>query len=178
TSSYGNGSELGSGTVIDRVAGLHLTGSDKADAVNAIVVQTEKDINLKGVKITNNAQNKGITQLIAKNGSVNIDAVKTSRKEGFGKLTDKNHRRLSIEQEVGSHINSNTDVVIKAGDKVNIRQGEINSTAGHIGIRGEKGVEISEGRDKERIKGATYDKHKGFLSLSTTKTIRRYDNQN
>ncbi|MDP8162410.1 hemagglutinin repeat-containing protein [Pasteurella skyensis] len=177
TASYGNARDLSRGAVIDRVAGLYLTGSDKADAVNAIAVQAENDINLKGAEITNNAQSKGITQLVSQNGSVNIDTVKTSRKEGFGQLTDREFRRLDIENEVSSKISSNTDIVIKAGDKVNIHQGDINSTDGHIGIRGEKGVDINEGRYKEKIKGATYDKHKGFLSLSTTKTIRRYDNQ-
>ncbi|KES11757.1 hypothetical protein SASC598P14_001060, partial [Snodgrassella alvi SCGC AB-598-P14] len=72
TTTATHGDERNGGTVIDRVAGLYVTGSkDGILAVNSV-----DDLNFHGANIVNTATN-GLTQLASSNGSVNLGTVQT-----------------------------------------------------------------------------------------------------
>ncbi|KES12179.1 hypothetical protein SASC598P14_002050, partial [Snodgrassella alvi SCGC AB-598-P14] len=163
TTTATHGDERNGGTVIDRVAGLYVTGSkDGILAVNSV-----DDLNFHGANIVNTATN-GLTQLASSNGSVNLGTVQTASHSGYGELSDRNHLALDHKNESGTQIVADGNVSLN-GNKVNIRQSDINSINGDINIYGKEGVNITEGRAKTDLDEAHYNKTKGILS--TKKSI-------
>ena len=170
TTTATHGDERNGGTVIDRVAGLYVTGSkDGILAVNSV-----DDLNFHGANIVNTATN-GLTQLASSNGSVNLGTVQTASHSGYGELSDRNHLALDHKNESGTQIVADGNVSLN-GNKVNIRQSDINSINGDINIYGKEGVNITEGRAKTDLDEAHYNKTKGILS--TKKSIDKYQKHN
>ena len=170
TTTATHGDERNGGTVIDRVAGLYVTGSkDGILAVNSV-----DDLNFHGANIVNTATN-GRTQLASSNGSVNLGTVQTASHSGYGELSDRNHLALDHKNESGTQIVADGNVSLN-GNKVNIRQSDINSINGDINIYGKEGVNITEGRAKTDLDEAHYNKTKGILS--TKKSIDKYQKHN
>ena len=170
TTTATHGDERNGGTVIDRVAGLYVTGSkDGILAVNSV-----DDLNFHGANIVNTATN-GLTQLASSNGSVNLGTVQTASHSGYGELSDRNHLALDHKNESGTQVVVDGNVSLN-GNKVNIRQSDINSINGDINIYGKEGVNITEGRAKTDLDEAHYNKTKGILS--TKKSIDKYQKHN
>ena len=170
TTTATHGDERNGGTVIDRVAGLYVTGSkDGILAVNSV-----DDLNFHGANIVNTATN-GLTQLASSNGSVNLGTVQTASHSGYGELSDRNHLALDHKNESGTQVVADGNVSLN-GNKVNIRQSDINSINGDINIYGKEGVNITEGRAKTDLDEAHYNKTKGILS--TKKSIDKYQKHN
>ncbi len=171
TSDYGNTNGTTHGTIVDRIAGVYLTGNDMRDKAtnNALVIQAQKDLTLKGATVRNDAQNTGSTQLVSEQGSVIMGTVGVTETEEYGTQDQENYRHMSIDKERGSTIDSNTDIFVQAKDTVAVRQGTINSTQGAVVLEGENGVTIQEGREKERITAKIYGEEYGLLSRTTRK---------
>ncbi|NUE66648.1 filamentous hemagglutinin N-terminal domain-containing protein, partial [Snodgrassella sp. ESL0253] len=160
TASYGD--NRNGGTVIDRVAGLYVTGNK--DSI--LTVDGKKGIDINGSQLVNTATN-GQTQLRSSEGSVNLNTVQIADHETDGKLSDRNHMSLHHSAEVGSQILTQGDISIGAGKQINIRQGDINSFNGSVNLYGKEGVNITEGRQTTELDEAIYNKSKGFTSSKT-----------
>ena len=171
TTTATHGDERNGGTVIDRVAGLYVTGSKNG----ILAVNSVEDLNFHGANIVNTATN-GLTQLASSNGSVNLGTVQTASHTGYGELSARNHLALDHKDERGTQVIAGGDVTLFSGNTVNIRQGDINSTNGDINIYGNKGVNITEGRAKTDLDEAHYNKTRG--TFSTKKSIDKYQKHN
>ena len=158
-------------STVDRVAGLYVTGAQ--DGI--LAVDAKKGIDAKGAVIANTSKD-GKTQLRATEGSVNLSTVDISRQESYGQASDKNHRISGQTAEVGTTITTVGDASILANDKVNIRQGSINSTDGTVSIYGKQGVDITEGRATNALDQSVYSKSSGVLSSKTTLDQYQYKN--
>ena len=166
-----HGDERNGGTVIDRVAGLYVTGNKNG----ILAVNSVEDLNFHGANIVNTATN-GLTQLASSNGSVNLGTVQTASHTGYGELSARNHLALDHKDERGTQVIAGGDVTLFSGNTVNIRQSDINSTNGDINIYGNKGVNITEGRAKTDLDEAHYNKTRG--TFSTKKSIDKYQKHN
>ena len=171
TTTATHGDERNGGTVIDRVAGLYVTGNKNG----ILAVNSVEDLNFHGANIVNTATN-GLTQLASSNGSVNLGTVQTASHTGYGELSARNHLALDHKDERGTQVIAGGDVTLFSGNTVNIRQSDINSTNGDINIYGNKGVNITEGRAKTDLDEAHYNKTRG--TFSTKKSIDKYQKHN
>ena len=170
TTTATHGDERNGGTVIDRVAGLYVTGGKNG----ILAVNSVEDLNFHGANIVNTATN-GLTQLASSNGSVNLGTVQTASHSGYGELSARNHLALDHKDEIGTQVIADGNVSL-TGNKVNIRQSDINSTNGNINIYGKEGVNITEGRAKTDLDEAHYNKTRG--TFSTKKSIDKYQKHN
>ncbi|WP_239365334.1 hemagglutinin repeat-containing protein [Snodgrassella communis] len=161
TASYGD--QRNGGTVIDRTAGLYVTGNK--DSI--LTIDGKKGINTHGADIINTADN-GLTQLRASDGSINLGTVSTATHMTAGERSDKNHWINHYQNEVGTNITAVGDINLLAGDQLNIRQSDIDSYQGNVNLYGKNSVNISEGRQQTELDHSTYDKSSGFLSKKTT----------
>ncbi|WP_239327046.1 hemagglutinin repeat-containing protein, partial [Snodgrassella gandavensis] len=161
TASYGD--NRNGGIVIDRSAGLYVTGAK--DSI--LSVSGTHGINTHGADIINTGAN-GITQLSASDGSINLGTVTTATHMTAGERSDKNHWINHYQSEVGTNITAVGDINLLAGDQLNIRQSDIDSYNGSVNLYGKNGVNISEGRQQTELDHSTYDKSSGFLSKKTT----------
>ena len=161
TVSYGD--EHNGGTIIDRTAGLYVTG--EKDSI--LSVAGIHGITSHGAGITNTAEN-GITQLSSGEGTIDLNTVTTATNMASGSRSDKNHWINRYQNETGTSINAIGDINILSGEQLNIRQGDINSLQGNINLYGKNGVNISEGRQQTEMDHSTYIKSSGLLSKKTS----------
>nr|WP_218966490.1 hemagglutinin repeat-containing protein [Snodgrassella alvi] len=167
TTTVTHGDERNGGTVINRVAGLYVTGNNNGImAVNGI-----EGLNVNGANIVNTSTN-GLSQLASSKGNVNLGTVQTASHIGYGALNAKNHLALDHADEIGTQFMVTNDAQIIAGNQVNVRQADINSNNGNISIYGKEGVNITEGRKLVDMDESYYSKSKKFLS--TKKSIDKY----
>ena len=167
TTTVTHGDERNGGTVINRVAGLYVTGNNNGImAVNGI-----EGLNINGANIVNTSTN-GLSQLASSKGNVNLGTVQTASHIGYGALNAKNHLALDHADELGTQFMVTNDAQIVAGNQVNVRQADINSNNGNISIYGKEGVNITEGRKLVDMDESYYSKSKKFLS--TKKSIDKY----
>ncbi|PIT46040.1 hypothetical protein BHC51_07285 [Snodgrassella alvi] len=161
TASYGD--ERNGGTVIDRAAGLYVTGAK--DSI--LSVSGTHGINTHGADIINTAAN-GQTQLSASDGSINLGTVTIATHMTAGERSDKNHWINHYQNEVGTNITAIGDINVLAGDQLNIRQSDIDSYQGTVNLYGKNSVNITEGRQQTELDHSTYTKSSGFMSKKTT----------
>ena len=162
TTTVDYGDQRNGGTVIDRTAGLYLTG--EKDSV--LSISGTHGISTHGAAIINNAEN-GLTQLSAKEGSVELSTVTTSQNMASGSRSDKNHWINRYQSENGTGIIAAGDININAKDQINLRQSDIYSLNGSINIYGENGVNIIEGRQQTELDHSVYRKTKKIASKKT-----------
>ncbi|WP_239353008.1 hemagglutinin repeat-containing protein, partial [Snodgrassella communis] len=159
TTTATHGDQRNGATVIDRVAGLYVTGNK--DSI--LTVDGKQGIDINGAQIINTAVN-GQTQLRSSEGSVNLNTVQIADHETDGKLSDRNHMSLHHSAEVGSQILTQGDISIGAGKQINIRQSEIDSLNGSVNLYGKESVNISEGRKTADLDESFYHKSSNIVS--------------
>ncbi|PIT20303.1 hemagglutinin repeat-containing protein, partial [Snodgrassella communis] len=167
TTTATHGDQRNGATVIDRVAGLYVTGNK--DSI--LTVDGKQGININGAQIINTAVN-GQTQLRASEGSVNLNTVQIADHETEGKLSDRNHMSLHHSAEVGSQILTQGDISISAGKQINIRQSDIDSLNGSINLYGKESVNIIEGRKTADLDESFY--HKSSNIISSQSNLDKY----
>ncbi|WP_304334717.1 hemagglutinin repeat-containing protein, partial [Conchiformibius steedae] len=155
-------------TVVERVAGLYVSGNKQGDGL--LSVEAYNNATLAGVRLENNAQN-GQTQVLAQNDLL-LDTVKTEKHESYGELSDDNHRHVHQSAEVGTSIRAKGNVLLSAGNNATIRQGDIASDQS-LTVRAGKHVSIVEGRRTLDLDDAVRFKSKGILSKREDKSHYR-----
>lgn len=151
------GGFMSSGTNIDRVAGLYVTGSK-----GVLVASAGNDINLVGAQIVN--QGSGATSFKA-GGDINLSTVTTSstvRGIADGALS------YSIDsREVGTTITGGGNVTLDAGHDVNARAATV-TAAGDLDVRAGNDITIESGRAVNDTAFHIQTSSKGILTSTTT----------
>ena len=156
-----SGDKQNGNTVVDRVARLSV-GEDGSEG-GILSIQSQHDTHLNGAVVRNTSQG-GKTQIISEHGNVDLGTVATERHESYGSLNDKNHRHVHQTAEVGTDIQSQGDLLIKAGNDIKIRQGNLDSEKGLTALQAGHNIQISEGRSTLDFDESVYTQSKGFLS--------------
>ena len=156
-----SGDKRNGNTVVDRVARLSV-GEDGSEG-GILSIQSKHDTHLNGAVISNTSQG-GKTQIISENGNVDLGTVATERHESYGNLSDKNHRHVHQTAEVGTDIQSQGDLLVKAGNDIKIRQGNLDSEKGLTALQAGHDIQIGEGRSTLDFDESVYTQSKGFLS--------------
>ena len=156
-----SGDKQNGNTVVDKVARLSV-GEDGSEG-GILSIQSQHDTHLNGAVVRNTSQG-GKTQIISEHGNVDLGTVATERHESYGDLSDKNHRHVHQTAEVGTDIQSQGDLLIKAGNDIKIRQGNLDSEKGLTALQAGHDIQISEGRSTLDFDESVYTQSKGFLS--------------
>ena len=170
-----SGNERNGNTAIDRMAGINVVGSyteqvDNRASDGILSLHADNDINLNAATISN--QVKGGTTQITAGNNLNLGTIRTEHREAYGTLDDKNHRHVRQSAEVGSSIRTQNGAMLRAGNDLKIRQGELETEEGKTVLAAGRDVNISEGRQITELDAAVSGKSKGILS--STKTHDRY----
>ena len=156
-----SGDKQNGNTVVDRVARLSV-GEDGSEG-GILSIQSQHDTHLNGAVVRNTSQG-GKTQIISEHGNVDLGTVATERHESYGSLNDKNLRHVHQTAEVGTDIQSQGDLLVKAGNDIKIRQGNLDSEKGLTALQAGHDIQISEGRSTLDFDESVYTQSKGFLS--------------
>ena len=159
-----SGDKRNGNTVVDRVARLSV-GKDGREG-GILSIQSKHDTHLNGAVVSNTSQG-GKTQIISEHGNVDLGTVATERHESYGSLSDKNHRHIHQTAEVGTDIQSQGDLLVKAGNDIKIRQGNLNSEKGLTALQAGHNIQISEGRSTLDLDESVYTTSKKLLSKSS-----------
>ncbi|HFC8089903.1 TPA: hemagglutinin repeat-containing protein [Neisseria meningitidis] len=170
-----SGNERNGNTAIDRMAGINVVGShteqvDNRASDGILSLHADNDINLNAATVSN--QVKGGTTQITAGNNLNLDTIRTEHREAYGALDDKNHRHVRQSAEVGSSIRTQNGAMLRAGNDLKIRQGELEADEGKTVLAAGRDVNISEGRQITELDASVSGKSKGILS--STKTHDRY----
>ena len=170
-----SGNERNGNTAIDHMAGINVAGSyteqvDNRASDGILSLHADNDINLNAATISN--QVKGGTTQITAGNNLNLGTIRTEHREAYGALDDKNHRHVRQSAEVGSSIRTQNGAMLRAGNDLKIRQGELEADEGKTVLAAGRDVTISEGRQITELEAAVSGKSKGILS--STKTHDRY----
>ena len=158
-----SGDKQNGNTVVDRVARLSV-GEDGSEG-GILSIQSQHDTHLNGAVVRNTSQG-GKTQIISEQGNVDLGTVATERHESYGDLSDKNHRHVHQTAEVGTDIQSQGDLLVKAGNDIKIRQGNLDSEKGLTALQAGHDIQISEGRSTLNLDESVYTTSKKLLSKS------------
>ena len=170
-----SGNERNGNTIVDRMAQISVTGAYTRGADNSgtdgiLALRADNDINLNAATISN--QVKGGTTQITAGNNLNLGTIRTEHREAYGALDDENHRHVRQSAEVGSSIRTQNGAMLRAGNDLKIRQGELETEEGKTVLTAGRDVNISEGRQITELDAAVSGKSKGILS--STKTHDRY----
>ncbi|TYK67505.1 filamentous hemagglutinin N-terminal domain-containing protein, partial [Comamonas sp. Z3] len=168
TTSGGTAQNGYSNTVIDRVAGLAVTGPLDADLGQGgvMALNAGNDINLQAAQITNAVEN-GVTRINAGN-DVNLSTLNISTDNRIT-WDPKNHLFFGGSQEAGTQINTQGTTVIRAGNDINARAAQVQTTQ-DLRLSAGKDVNITAGQATQSLDNAYFTKSSGLLG-SSTKTL-------
>ncbi len=170
-----SGNERNGNTAIDRMAGINVVGShteqvDNRTSDGILSLHASNDINLNAATVSNQVKD-GTTQITAGN-NLNLGTIRTEHREAYGTLDDENHRHVRQSTEVGSSIRTQNGALLRAGNDLKIRQGELEAEEGKTVLAAGRDVTISEGHQITELDTSVSVKSKGILS--STKTQDRY----
>nr|WP_312266989.1 hemagglutinin repeat-containing protein [Neisseria sp.] len=152
TTTGSNQNTQGGVTYLNRMAGIYLTGNDKA----TLTMSAGRNINLTAAEISN-LSNDGQTQLHAGH-DINLDTVQTSSHQENHFDAD-NHIIRGSNNEIGSSIQTQGDVTLLAGNNLNARAAEISSANGTLAVAAKNDINITAGINSSDVDDAA--KHTG-----------------
>lgn len=163
SSQNSSGASSFSRTNLDRVAGLYM------DNPNAILVANAgNDANLMAATIINRGEG-AVTQINAAK-DINLGTV-TIAEQNSSVRNAKNYVKHGGTQDIGSTIQTNSDIAFKAGNDFNAKAASVTSEAGAINVSANQDINITEGRETSNFDTARKVKKSGTFS-SKTKTQR------
>ncbi len=166
TTSGGTAQNGYSNTVIDRVAGLAVSGpldAGTGQQGGAMSLKAGKDINLQGAQISN-AGEGGTTRIDAGN-NVNLATVNLSTDNRIT-WDEKNHLFFGGSQETGTQINAQGTTAIRAGNDINARAAQVQTTQ-QLRLSAGNDVNITAGQATQSLDNAYFTKSSGLLGSST-----------
>ncbi|MCI4000694.1 hypothetical protein MM716_36315, partial [Klebsiella pneumoniae] len=98
----------------------------------------------------------------------NLGTIRTEHREAYGTLDDENHRHVRQSTEVGSSIRTQNGALLRAGNDLKIRQGELEAEESKTVLAAGRDVTISEGRQITELDTSVSGKSKGILSSTKT----------
>ncbi len=162
TTTRSNSNAQGSITNVSRVAGLYVT----APSGGTLVASAGRDLNLTGAQI-GNASTGGQT-VVAATRDLNLGTVNTSSSQSLA-WDSKNWRKDSMQQEVGSSIQTTGDLRLSAGNDLNARGASVTSEQGALVATAGNNVNLSTAQTTRDVDEA--HQFKGSSSWFSKKTI-------
>ncbi|MDF7676898.1 hemagglutinin repeat-containing protein, partial [Neisseriaceae bacterium ESL0693] len=178
TTTVNYGDDRNGGQLIDRVAGVYVTGevansnttqkdSNNNNPVHGLLsLEATHDLNSHGAQISNQSQT-GTTQLISHEGDINLGTVSERQNMASGSTQDKNHWINHYQSETGTSIDTHGDINLISGHDINIRQGDINSDEGRLNLTATNDINIEAGRQQTELDHSVYIKTNGIASKKT-----------
>ena len=145
-------------TTVDRVAGLYVTAPEGG----ILQVQAGKRLEADAALISNSSAN-GQTRLLA-GEQIRLGTVQTEHHETLGGIDDLRHRHVHQTAEVGTRIQTQGDLTLAAGDRIDARAAEIDSSQGHVRLAAQNGISLTEGRATLNSDESAYNRSSGLLT--------------
>ena len=128
-----------------------------------LVLSAKRDVNLKGA-IVHTGDNSKAT--IEAGQNINLTTEALSSKKDMTVNSD-NYNRTDRRTELGTAILSDSNVTLRAGNDVNIRNGIVNSEHGLTSVEAGNDVNITNGKSYSRDEYGLKYKEKSLLSRTT-----------
>ena len=128
-----------------------------------LVLSAKRDVNLKGA-IVHTGDNSKAT--IEAGHNINVTTEALSSKKDMTVNSD-NYNRTNRRTELGTAILSDSNVTLRAGNDVNIRNGIVNSEHGLTSVEAGNDVTITNGKSYSRDEYGLKYKEKSLLSRTT-----------
>lgn len=164
-----NSNAQGSVTALNRVAGVQVrNGGDSSLQLGA-----GRDLNLVAADISN----QGSSTVLAAGNNLNLTTVGSSTQQTV-RWDDANVRHDSSSTDNGSRIHSRGDITVLAGQDVDARAANLNSSDGTLRIAAGNDIRLQSGNTQHSVDEA--HRHRGssgWLSRTTTSTRDRLELQ-
>ncbi|WP_341887202.1 hemagglutinin repeat-containing protein [Variovorax sp. YR752] len=141
-------------TIVDRVAGLYVTGSK-----GVLVASAGRDVNLIGALVANSGK-EGTTEIGA-GRDINLGTVTTARQDATVRDVG-NYRAEASTQEVGTRVEASGDIRLRAQRDVNARAATIDSTDGALEVIAKRDINIVEGQSGTALNEGLQTSDHGF----------------
>ena len=160
------GRDINVGTHVDKLEHHDIVGRQGTIGVakdGDLVLSAKRDINLKGA-IVHTGDNSKAT--IEAGQNINLTTEALSSKKDMTVNSD-NYNRTDRRTELGTAILSDSNVTLRAGNDVNIRNGIVNSEHGLTSVEAGNDVNITNGKSYSRDEYGLKYKEKSLLSRTT-----------
>ena len=141
-------------TIVDRVAGLYVTGSK-----GVLVASAGRDVNLIGALVANSGK-EGTTEIGA-GRDLNLGTVTTARQDATVRDAG-NYRAEASTREVGTRIETSGDISLHAGRDVNVRAATVNSADGALEVAAKRDITIDAGQSTSALNVGRRTEDSGF----------------
>ncbi|MCA3174070.1 MAG: S-layer family protein, partial [Burkholderiales bacterium] len=149
-------------THIDRVAGLYVTGGN-----GTLIAQAGRDLTLTAAEVANTSVT-GSTVLVAGN-DLKLGTVTQSRSDRIV-WNAANWRQDGSSSDAGSRIQTQGDLTLMAGQDLQARAAELNSSQGQINLQAGRDISLSAGQSRIQVDEAHQHTSRGTFSKRTTTT--------
>lgn len=160
------GRDINVGTRVDKLENNDIVGRQGTIGVGEkgdLVLSAKRDVNLKGA-IVHTRDNSKAT--IEAGQNINLTTEALSAKKDMTVNSD-NYNRTDRSTELGTAILSDSNVTLRAGNDVNIRNGIVNSEHGLTSVEAGNDVTITNGKSYSRDEYGLKYKEKSLLSRTT-----------
>lgn len=160
------GRDINVGTHVDKLEQHDIVGRQGTIGVGEkgdLVLSAKRDVNLKGA-IVHTGENSKAT--IEARQNINLTTEALSSKKDMTVNSD-NYNRTDRRTELGTAILSDSNVTLRAGNDVNIRNGIVNSEHGLTSVEAGNDVTITNGKSYSRDEYGLKYKEKSLLSRTT-----------
>ena len=160
------GRDINVGTHVDKLENHDIVGRQGAIGVGEkgdLLLSAKRDVNLKGA-IVHTGENSKAT--IEAGQNINLTTEALSAKKDMTVNSD-NYNRTDRRTELGTAILSDSNVTLRAGNDVNIRNGIVNSEHGLTSVEAGNDVTITNGKSYSRDEYGLKYKEKSLLSRKT-----------
>lgn len=160
------GRDINVGTHVDKLEQHDIVGRQGTIGVGEkgdLLLSAKRDVNLKGA-IVHTGDNSKAT--IEAGQNINLTTEALSAKKDMTVNSD-NYNRTDRRTELGTAILSDSNVTLRAGNDVNIRNGIVNSEHGLTSVEAGNDVTITNGKSYSRDEYGLKYKEKSLLSRTT-----------
>ena len=160
------GRDINVGTHVDRLEHHDIVGRQGTIGVGEkgdLLLSAKRDVNLKGA-IVHTGDNSKAT--IEAGQNINLTTEALSSKKDMTVNSD-NYNRTDRRTELGTAILSDSNVTLRAGNDINIRNGIVNSEHGLTSVEAGNDVTIANGKSYSRDEYGLKYKEKSLLSRTT-----------
>lgn len=160
------GRDINVGVHVDRLQHHDIVGRQGTIGVGErgdLVLSAKRDVNLKGAIIHAEDNSKAT---IKAGQNINLTTEALSAKKDMTVNSD-NYNRTDRRTELGTAILSDSNVSLRAGNDVNIRNGIVNSEHGLTSVEAGNDVTITNGKSYSRDEYGLKYKEKSLLSRTT-----------
>ena len=160
------GRDINVGTHVDRLEHHDIVGRQGTIGVGEkgdLLLSAKRDVNLKGAMIHTGDNSKAT---IEAGQNINLTTEALSAKKDMTVNSD-NYNRTDRRTELGTAILSDSNVTLRAGNDVNIRNGIVNSEHGVTSVEAGNDVTITNGKSYSRDEYGLKYKEKSLLSRTT-----------